>query len=257
MAPELDLRVHLAWWASKAVALTVRRFGRGSFCCPACGFEGSFAPMISTTGTRRYAMCPSCRALERHRATSVVLRDHVAPRLGGRQLRVLHVAPDPLVGPLLRGVAATYETADIAAPGVDHRVDLTNLPFEDGSYDLVFASHVLEHIEDDHKAIAEVRRVLAAGGLAILPVPVIQEHTVEYPEPNSVELGHVRAVGLDYFERYRAAFSEVELYGSAGLPPEVQPWIFEDRSRWPNEKFPLRAASKGLFHSEWIPVCWV
>jgi SAM-dependent methyltransferase len=67
--------------------------------------------------------------------------------------------------------------------GVDRREDLTHLSFPDGSFDLVYASHVLEHILDDQSAIREIRRVLSVGGVAVLPVPIISNSTVEYGKP--------------------------------------------------------------------------
>jgi SAM-dependent methyltransferase len=42
-----------------------------------------------------------------------------------------------------------------------------DLPFEDGSFDLVNMSSVLEHIPDVEKAIAEVSRILRSGGLFV------------------------------------------------------------------------------------------
>ncbi len=41
---------------------------------------------------------------------------------------------------------------------MDMRVDLGSLPFEDGSFDVIHCSHVLEHVADDRKAIAPRRR---------------------------------------------------------------------------------------------------
>lgn len=48
---------------------------------------------------------------------------------------------------------------------------LTDLPFEDGYFDSCLCSEVLEHIEDDAKAVAELSRVLKPGGLLIVSVP--------------------------------------------------------------------------------------
>lgn len=54
--------------------------------------------------------------------------------------------------------------------GVMHQ-DLTNLSFEDNSFDYVFSSDVFEHIHDPYQAFAEVHRVLKKGGRHIFTVP--------------------------------------------------------------------------------------
>src|SRR5918995_286782 len=48
------------------------------------------------------------------------------------------------------------------------------LPFRASTFDVVMASDVLEHIEDDFAAVAEVARVLRPGGSAIVSVPAHQ-----------------------------------------------------------------------------------
>ena len=45
------------------------------------------------------------------------------------------------------------------------------LPFEDNSFDLVFSSHVIEHVPNMNKAILEIDRVLKPGGLNFCIVP--------------------------------------------------------------------------------------
>lgn len=51
---------------------------------------------------------------------------------------------------------------------------LTDLPFEDDSYDIICAFDVIEHIEDDIKAIEEIHRVLKPNGKYFLTVPAFQ-----------------------------------------------------------------------------------
>lgn len=52
-----------------------------------------------------------------------------------------------------------------------HDIDQAALPFADESFDLVAGLHVLEHLADPGKAIAEMARVLRPGGLLVLGVP--------------------------------------------------------------------------------------
>jgi SAM-dependent methyltransferase len=49
--------------------------------------------------------------------------------------------------------------------------DVCNLGFPDRSFDFVFATDVLEHVQDDLRGIQELCRVLAPGGLALITVP--------------------------------------------------------------------------------------
>ncbi len=53
------------------------------------------------------------------------------------------------------------------------RGDITNLPeFDDGSFDLVTALAVLEHIPDPSRAISEAARILKLGGILVATSPV-------------------------------------------------------------------------------------
>lgn len=48
-----------------------------------------------------------------------------------------------------------------------HLGDVQDLPFEDGAFDLVMVAHVLEHLADPHRALAEMVRVLKPGGMLL------------------------------------------------------------------------------------------
>ena len=150
-----------------------------------------------------------------------------------------------------------YETADKFMKDVDHHVDLQKLPFKDQTYDFVFASHVLEHIPDDKKAVSEICRILKPDGIAILPVPLVAEKTIEYPEANPNEAYHVRAPGLDYFDRFNRFFSKVEKISSDSLPSKYQLYVYEDRNKWPTSQCPLRPPMPGEKHIDIVPVCYV
>ena len=48
------------------------------------------------------------------------------------------------------------------------------LPFDDNTFDLVFALDVLEHVENDYKAVQEIERVCKPNGLVLATVPAHQ-----------------------------------------------------------------------------------
>lgn len=206
------------------------------------------------TGTRAHAQCPQCEGLERHRLQWLAVKE-LQKELDFAKLRILHVAPERFIQLRLRPLCASYLSADICGKDVDRQEDLTRLSFPDGSFDLVYCSHVLEHIKDDLAAIREVRRVLALGGIAILPVPIISDVTVEYGKPNWHEHGHVRAPGPDYIERYRLYFGRVRVFSSEDFDDRYQLYIYEDRSHWPTPTVPDRRPSAGLRHSDYVPIC--
>ncbi|MDG2041721.1 MAG: class I SAM-dependent methyltransferase [Bacteroidia bacterium] len=51
---------------------------------------------------------------------------------------------------------------------------LTELPFENNSYDMICAFDVIEHIENDNKAVEEIYRVLKPKGKYFITVPAFQ-----------------------------------------------------------------------------------
>jgi Methyltransferase domain len=242
--------------AGTALSHTVLRFdfARERFACPICGYVGVFLNVTRDTGERQHALCPRCRHLERHRLQWLVV-NKLQQKLDFAKLRVLHMAPERFISTRLRSSCASYVSADLYKTDADRREDLTNLSFDDGSFDLVYCSHVLEHIKDDQAAIREVRRVLAPGGIAVLPVPIVSDVTVEYAAPNPHECGHVRAPAIDYFERYKPFFSSVEVLSSADFDSRHQLYIYEDRSHWPTPTLPDRRPSPGTKHSDYVPIC--
>jgi SAM-dependent methyltransferase len=48
---------------------------------------------------------------------------------------------------------------------------LDALPFDPDSFDLAVSLDVIEHLEDDHRALAELRRVVRPGGKLLVTVP--------------------------------------------------------------------------------------
>lgn len=55
-----------------------------------------------------------------------------------------------------------------------HRGTGSDLPFQDRSFQSLLMLDVLEHIENDRKALSECNRVLVRGGTMLLTVPAYQ-----------------------------------------------------------------------------------
>ena len=114
-----------------------------------------------------------------------------------------------------------YTSADLFSPIVDVKADILDLPFEDESYDIVFCNHVLEHIQDDRKAMSELYRVMRKGGWGILQVPMktslqetYEDFSVTDPKERQRLFGqydHVRWYGMDYFQTLESVGFEVEV----------------------------------------------
>jgi SAM-dependent methyltransferase len=78
--------------------------------------------------------------------------------------------------PYCRSIAAAdRDTAPFAVTGVAiERIEGVTLRFDSGSFDIVVYNHVIEHVGDraeQHRALCEIRRVLAPGGHLYLAVP--------------------------------------------------------------------------------------
>jgi SAM-dependent methyltransferase len=69
--------------------------------------------------------------------------------------------------------ARSYTTSEVAPrPDCDLVLDVRAMPeIADASYDCVFCSGVLEHVDDCHAAVAEIHRILRPGGLFLVGVP--------------------------------------------------------------------------------------
>lgn len=143
--------------------------------------------------------------------------------------RVLHFAAEPALSRVLRERADEYVTTDIEGE-VDVSADIVDLPFEDGRWDVIVCSHVLEHVPDDDRAIRQLRRVLAPGGTAVVMVPRVsgrptdEDPTITSPGERARRFGqadHVRLYGDDLEDRLRrGGFGRVEPV----LPEDFPDW---------------------------------
>lgn len=126
--------------------------------------------------------CTQCSASDRERIYALWIDQQIENRNFSRQARLIHFAPEAALSKKLKALDFfDYKTADLLMEGVDYKVDMMNMPFEDEDFDFFICSHVLEHVESDDQSIAELYRITKPGGCGILVAPIIigLEKTVE------------------------------------------------------------------------------
>jgi SAM-dependent methyltransferase len=221
----------MAFSTLRQAARALRYVGFQRF-CPCCGshIRGFLPYPVGKVGRvpRANAQCPICGALERHRLIVEYLRERTNFWTASR-LRMLHVAPERILASLFRSARhVRYVSMDLRGRRPLVNANLERLPFQDGSFDVIYCSHVLEHVTSDRIAMRELRRVLAPGGWAILQVPIIRETTYEdasiTTEAGRLEAfgqhDHVRAYGRDYPDRLAEAGFRVTADEYARTIPE-------------------------------------
>lgn len=76
-----------------------------------------------------------------------------------------------------RRIAPNVTTIDVQPfSGTDVVASVYELPIRNESSDLVFATGLLEHLEDDRRFLHEARRVLKTGGITHIEVPFLQQY---------------------------------------------------------------------------------
>ncbi len=94
--------------------------------------------------------------------------------------RRLEVAPGlrprlPLAGTHFVDISAPAMRCLRDAGGRAARGSITALPFADGSFDLICALDIVEHVDDDGRAFAELARVATPGARFLLSIPLHPE----------------------------------------------------------------------------------
>jgi len=126
---------------------------------------------------------------------------------------VLHFAAEKCIKDRLKNLSnIEYITSDISPQiKADIIMDITNIPCNSNSIDVIICNHVLEHVLDDIRAMEELYRVLKLGGWALLDVPFDKKRKKTFEDPLITSWeerervfgqgDHVRIYGLDYKKR--------------------------------------------------------
>ncbi len=178
--------------------------------CSFCGYVGFFA--TARKGHVHAAFrCPNCESRPRDRNIALFLEKN-SFRLEGK--KVLHLAPE---WPLFRKLRNEpgYVGGDILRRrNANAIVDITSINFPSKHFDFLICNHVLEHVQDDNKAMKECHRVLKDGGIGVFSVPLSGEQKTWEP-PAGMSVPEIEAVvGWDHKRFYGYDFAEkLEIFG--------------------------------------------
>lgn len=178
-------------------------------------------------GARENYKCPWCGSTDKER---LVLAGMEKMSLPLSEFSILHVAPEKKLSEWIVSYRPTMYIRGDKFSGDERyhdgrygdavNLDVTAIPFEDDTFDLVICNHVLEHVEKDIQAMLEIYRVLKLKGIAILQVPIspitktkedFTKQTREERDEAFGQVDHVRMYGVDYVERLTSVGFSVEV----------------------------------------------
>jgi SAM-dependent methyltransferase len=156
---------------------------------------------------RENALSPGSLSLERHRLMWLYLKEKT--NFFTANLKLLHIAPEHCFIHRFEAMKnLDYITADIESPLAKVKMDVHQIPFDADTFDVCFCNHVMEHVDDDIRAMSEIRRVLKPGGWAIIQSPIDYKIEKSFSDPTATtpalrekiygQNDHVRQYGRDY-----------------------------------------------------------
>jgi SAM-dependent methyltransferase len=208
----------------KSIIKKARYFGISNYCPICCSYLKRFYPFGDPP--RENAQCPVCKSLERHRLIWMFFRVKKNYLINKFNITLLHFAPEhALRNKFLKMKNINYINGDLYRSEVIVKFDIRILPFLTESIDLIYCCHVLEHIDEDLKAMKEMHRILKHRGAAIIQVPITAKQTLEdlsVTDPTERkriygQSDHVRRYGPDIKGRLISAGFSITILSAVDL----------------------------------------
>lgn len=212
-----------------------KKYKGNIYYCPLCKtsystfFDGGTDSEVNTkmqiigAGFRKNTICPGCDSNDRERLLALYFLKN-KNLIEGK--KILHIAPETALSNFLYHLSPNFYQSGVKYyegfyyPKNVKLMDITDLPFEEGTFDWIVCNHVLEHIQNDSKAMNEIYRVLKKGGKGILQVPwsplltsTFENFSIRTNQEREQIFGqfdHVRIYGPDYATRLEKANFQVE-----------------------------------------------
>lgn len=205
------------------------------------------SPQELVESNRRFydSLWSGCRLVEPDRFNTWPLIQSLVPGAARR----LEVAPGlrprlPIEGTHFADISAPALAGLRARGGHVTQAEVTSLPFADGTFDLVCALDIIEHVDDEHGALTEITRVARPGGTVLISTPLHPSRWTAFDD----FVGHKRRYEPPrLMERLAEQRLSVEQSAVFGMQPRSSLlldvgmwWLTHDRERamwWYNRAF--------------------
>ena len=168
-----------------------------SFQCTVCDFKMSRFITLKNNDK----LCPRCGSLARTRR----LWEFIEPK--AKDVKILHFSPSKSIKTRLASLKnVSYVTTDYAGEfEAMKRLNIEAIDEPDNQYDIVICYHVLEHIENDLKAMQELFRITKSDGICIIQTPfktgeVYEDSSLRTEDERLLHFGqedHVRIYSIE------------------------------------------------------------
>lgn len=214
---------------------------QGNVYCPCCGkhfakFEDDryydddkrFNPS-TFSGIRQDVICDFCRSAPRQRIIAMWAERNIELL---KNSEILYFAPELSMMLWFKRHGIKVRTADLFDRRAALKLDLTALDMPDGSVDIVFCNHVLEHVSDHSRALSELHRVIRKGGRLVISFPVDWELDEMIEDKNAQveerlkrfgQHDHFRLFGKDSGSMLENAGFEVDTIDLKDMPDDIVP----------------------------------
>jgi SAM-dependent methyltransferase len=189
--------------------------------CNICRWSG---PSFEGTLHSESANCPQCGSISRDRFLFFCMQRRCPPSPGARLLETSPRMGNDYRDAMDQWFAYLCSDFDESAHRAMVKIDLQAIDLDDASIDIILTPHVLEHVPDTDRALAEIMRVLAPGGRMYLQVPVLQGATAppETPEFHGDDTPVFWRFGFDLTARLRELGFVTSLLTTEGFEQVVR-----------------------------------
>ena len=113
-------------------------------------------------------ICPNCGSLSRDRRLWQLIEDNYLIN----DLKILDFSPSRSLYRKWKKQNVIYKATDLSGNFIsDNHYDITSIPEEDNTFDLIVCYHILEHVIDDLSAMKELCRVIKPTGKLLVQTP--------------------------------------------------------------------------------------